>query len=209
MTLLTGLIGVIMLSEAVRRWGLVFTPLAAIGAVHLMVAVFSSVQQVRAALSPPGLRKLRSAELAVMLLWLPYCLLVLWLGVVGPTREPRLVTGQPIEVRAQSRSVFMPGGERFTYTCWKDEGRGSGTCPAEARWDALPRWPAVQQVHMEVVGHEIRSLTMDGVVIVDPAEFRFGDWFERVLTLIAGPLLTAFAVFVIARRIRLLTSPAN
>ncbi|WP_305657854.1 hypothetical protein [Phenylobacterium sp.] len=107
-------------------------------------------------------------------------------GVLAFSTEPRKIVGKPVEVRSTSRTVFMPDGRRFAYRCWA--GRGRGICPAEAKWNELPRWPEPHQVEMEVAGRRIMSLKMDGSTIVDAAEFKTQESVYGALSISFGLL---------------------
>lgn len=93
------------------------------------------------------------------------------------------VAGVPIEVRTSQHMVIMPGGQTYRYGC---STRRRRSCLADARWKALPRWPQPAHVELQVQGRSIRGLTMDGAVIVDPAEEARSD--RRVFAILAGLL---------------------
>lgn len=151
---LVGCLGLLMLGAAWLKDCSCALPLALLGVAHLGVSVYALRQHLLAARAYPysreATRRARRGELATLLLAAPYCVLMLLLAVFVGGPSMRVVTGKPVEVRSWSRKVVMPGGQSFTYTCWKDTGRMKGTCPAEARWDQVPRWPEPDHVEMQV-----------------------------------------------------------
>jgi len=206
LALLVGAAGALLLAAAVTMGRDRALVLSLLGVAQLGVAGHFMWQWVRVNLRRPRLsptpRALAFPEVLLLLAILPYCALFLWMGAAGYGAETRAITGRPVEVRSDSRTVYMPGGEAYTYVCWKDEGRGSGTCPAEARWAGLPRWPEPRHVDMLVAGGRIRGLTMDGAVIVEPSEFRGGDILDLALMLLAGAVGAVLAGLAIQKRLK-------
>ena len=168
---------------------------AVLGGLQIVVSAYLLLAHLRSRASV-------RTELITLLIVLPYCAFFAWMAVANPEPPIRIVSGEPVEMRSETRAVYMPDGQVFTYTCWKDEGKGSGVCPAEARWAALPRWPEPEHVRMEVSGSEIRGLIMDDVVIVDPAEFKGEHAVVRILIVLASIAGAVFAVRGIGRRIK-------
>jgi len=147
-----------------------------------------------------ALRRMR-AEIVVLLLLVPYCGAIAWMGAVNHGAETQAIEGRPVEVRRDMRAVYMPDGKAYLYRCWKNRRQVGGTCPAEARWAALPRWPEPTHVEMLVAGTQIRGLKMDDRVIVDPSEFKRGDIWERLLLLSVGVGGAVLAVRAIHGRV--------
>jgi hypothetical protein len=195
LALLPGVVGPILLALAIFRDCDCRAIMAILGVLQIGASVYLVVQNLRS-------RRSTRTELATLLIVLPYCPLLVWLAVSPPEAPIQIVSGRPVEVRSETRAVYMPDGRVFSYGCWKDDGRGSGTCPAEARWAALPRWPEPKQVRMEVSGSAIRGLTLDGVVIVDPAEFKGAHAVIRVLLALAALGAGALAVRGVVQRVR-------
>jgi hypothetical protein len=162
-------------------------PLAVLGGLQIVVAAYLLLQHLRS-------RASARTELITLVIVLPYCAFFAWRAVANPEPPIRIISGKPVEIRSETRAVYMPDGQVFTYTCWKDEGKGSGVCPAEARWAALPRWPEPAHVRMEVSGSEIHGMVMDDVVIVDPVEFKGEHAFVRVMIVLAS---LAGAIFLV------------
>jgi hypothetical protein len=175
-------------------WGC-HAPLAVLGGLQIVVSAYLLLQHLRSRASVV-------TELVTLIIVLPYCAFFAWMAVANPEPPIRIISGKPLEMRSETRAVYMPDGRVFTYTCWKDEGRGSGTCPAEARWAALPRWPEPAHVRMEVSGSDIRGLIVDDVVIVDPAEFKGEHAFVRVMIVLASLAGAISVIRGIARRVR-------
>lgn len=202
--LLGVLVGAVLVGAALSPGGRRDAPLLLLGALHLVPSAFALVQFAQAgfkeAFRQEDKQRWRRGELALLSLAAAYCALVLALGIFGLETKTRTVAGKPVEIRSESRKVFMPDGGAYAYRCWKDSGRTNGTCPAERRWAELPRWPEPERVEMQVDGNSIHGLTMDGVVIVDPAEFRTGARVRRVLMLLVGvPLCAATAAAIVSR----------
>lgn len=209
LALLVGGVGAMLLVAACTVGGDRAPALIALGLAQLGVGGNFLWRRIKAGLRRPRLtptpRGLVLSEILLLVTILPYAALLLWMGVIDAGVEMHAVAGRPAEVRSDSRTVHMADGRVYTYACSKDDGRRSGTCPAEARWDALPRWPEPKRVEMLVAGSRIRSLVMDGVVIVEPSEFRTDDILKRVLLLLAGAGGAAQSGFSIRRRMRRLS----
>lgn len=110
-------------------------------------------------------------------------------GFVLPNQPTDHVAGRPVEVRSEQRIVVMPGGEVYRYSCGGRNKDDRLFCPAADAWDALPRWPEPDSVKLEVVGHEIQGMTMDGLVVVDPVAEARATRFALVV------LATALMIF--------------
>jgi hypothetical protein len=201
LAILTGGAGALFLALAWVGWRDAALLLLCLGAGQVAVSAWAFQQRVWSS-SPSVSSGRRGSELGLLLTMLPYCVLLVWTGVEYSAARSRAVSGRPVEVRSESRTVHMPGGQVFRYTCWKDEGKGSGDCPAEARWAALPRWPEPRRVEMRVSGNRIRDLVMDGVVVVDEREFSAGDYIGRTLLIGGGLVGASIALFGIRRRLR-------
>ncbi len=150
-----------------------------------------------------ALKKMR-AEIVVLLLLVPYCGVIAWIGAMNLCVQTQAIQGRPVEVRRDMRAVYMPEGKVYLYRCWENRRGIGGGCPAEARWAALPRWPEPAHVEMLVAGRQIRGLKMDGEVIVEPSEFKTGDFLDRLLLLSVGVGGAVLAVHAIHRRAKAL-----
>lgn len=165
--------------------------LAGSGAAATILAVTAMILHLRLGDGPFRTHAARAkrlrAELATWAAAAPLglaCLLMIFDPSVSETTH---ITGKPVEVRSDSRQVFMPDGRDYIFNCGEGRSRRSD-CPALARWRALPRWPEPQRVEMEVSGREIRALRMDGQIIVDrKADDRSGG--TRLIFLLLGVAL--------------------
>lgn len=185
-----------------------FAPLALLGMAHLGLGGYALWQFARAGFSenvdPHDRQALARAETAVLVIGAAYAMLGLGLGMFSGEPRTISVVGEPQEVRSASRKVIMPNGKVYTYVCWKDEGRRTGTCASEKRWDQLPRWPTPQKVEMEVRGSRIRNLVMDGLVVVEAREFALSDFIGRFLTLAVSAIALPLTIRGIVLRMRYL-----
>lgn len=144
--------------------------LALAGLVEIGLAWAALKSHAQAAARKPRTKAGRQARLrAEMLSWsllLPISVGLFALATVFHDPPVERVVGKPVEVRSEARLVIMPDGGYYIFTCGSSS-RPRGDCPALAAWKRLPRWPEPQRVEMEVAGHRIYGLRMDGQTIVD------------------------------------------
>lgn len=185
LSLVMGFVGALLVIAGLRYGGVV---LVVGGAAATSLAAVAITLHLRLGGGPFRTRVARSRRLRVKLAtWaaaIPLGLAVLSLAFRTGAPETTHLSGKPVEVRSDSRRVFMPDGGSYVFSC--GEGRSRRTdCPALAKWAALPRWPEPEHVEMDVSGGRIMALRMDGQVIVD-LKADNDDKGMRVLFVLAG-----------------------
>ncbi|MBO9547064.1 hypothetical protein [Caulobacter sp.] len=200
-----GLLGALLAIGGLRYGGVV---MIVGGAVAASLAAVAITLHLRLGDGPFRTRAARSRRMRVKLAtWAavaPLGLAILSLAFRTGAPETIHLSGKPVEVRADSRRVFMPDGASYVFTC--GEGRSRRTdCPALAKWAALPRWPEPEHVEMEVYGSRIMALRMDGQVIVD-LKADNDDKGMRVMFVLAGLALVCGAIVGFWRSVRQLAA---